>query len=333
MHTKKIMLSGDRPTGDLHIGHYYGSIKNRIAQQENFECFFLIADVHFFTTKQDKKQAEKLEDNILSLAATYIACGLDIEKHHICLQSAIPAVYKINTMLGMTVPFNHLQCLASIKEMVKHSKIENLSIGLYNYPVLQAADILCMQSDVVPIGKDNESHLEISRRIAKKFNKTHGDTFITPKALISEKTLIGTDGQNKMSKSLKNAIFFTDSDESIEKKVKKMYTDPNRVRADSPGNVEGNPVFEYLYAFDKNLDLVNDMANRYRKGKISDVEVKKRLSLTLTSFVSPIREKIIFLLKNKKYLIEIITKGTKNANKIANATAKKMIKNMKMLEL
>lgn len=325
------LLTGDRPTGKLHLGHYIGSIKNRISLQDKYECFFIIADIHTLTTKSTKEETIYLKEHILGLVADYIACGVDITKSTIFLQSKIKEIFELNTLLGMLVPFNKVNCLPSIKEMATHSNIkeDQLPIGLLNYPVLQTADILCFNSLLVPVGKDNEAHIELSRFIAKKFNRMYGDTFMIPKSLITiEKNLVGTDGKNKMSKSLNNAIYLSDDDASIRNKVKKMYTDPNRVSASTPGNTDNNPVFQYLYLFDKDISLIDEFAELYRHGKITDKKIKDRLADSLIDFITPIRKKRESLLKDPDYLIKILNDGSKKASKIASETLSLAKQNM-----
>ena len=256
---RKRILTGDRPTGNLHLGHYVGSIRNRVRLQEEFECFFIIADLHTLTTKPDKQYIDELADNVRQMALDYLACGIDPEKSVIYLQSAVPEVCELNLFFSDLVTVPRLQRIPSIKDMAKAAHLSELPLGLLGYPVLQAADILLPRANLVPVGKDNESHVELTREIAKRFNYMYGDVFPLPEVMVSDYgSLVGTDGQAKMSKSLNNAIFLCDDEKTVIKKVRGMYTDPNRTSADIPGTVEGNPVFIYHDAFNPNKAEIED---------------------------------------------------------------------------
>ena len=200
---RKRILTGDRPTGNLHLGHYVGSIKNRVRLQEEFECFFIIADLHTLTTKPDKQYIDELADNVRQMALDYLACGIDPEKSVIYLQSAVPEVCELNLFFSDLVTVPRLQRIPSIKDMAKAAHLSELPLGLLGYPVLQAADILLPRANLVPVGKDNESHVELTREIAKRFNYMYGEVFPLPEVMVSDYgSLVGTDGQAKMSKSL-----------------------------------------------------------------------------------------------------------------------------------
>jgi len=292
---KKRILTGDRPTGKLHLGHYVGSLQNRVALQDEYECFFIIADLHTLTTKPEKEHIEKLGRNIYDVVLDYLSVGIDPEKSVIFLQSALPETYELNLVLEMMVTLPRLARLPSIKDMARAAQIneETMPFGLIGYPVLQAADILLPRAHLVPVGKDNEAHVEITREIARRFNRLYDEeVFPIPDVMIGDvPTLVGTDGQAKMSKSLDNAIYLSDDAKTVEHKVRGMYTDPNRVRADIPGRVEGNPVFIYHDAFNPDVDEVNDLKARYRQGAVGDVEVKRKLARAINNFLDPIRER------------------------------------------
>ena len=318
---KKRVLTGDRPTGRLHLGHYVGSIKNRLILQEKYECFFIIADLHTLTTKNKKEDIAELSSNVRSILLDYLACGIDPKKAHIYLQSAVPEVALLSLILSNLVTVPRLQRVPSIKDMAQNAGISELPFGLLGYPVLQAADILLPRSNLVPVGKDNESHVEVTRELAKKFNNLYGNIFPLPETLTSEiSTLVGTDGQAKMSKSLNNTIFLSDSAEDVKKKVRRMYTDPNRTSSTVPGKVEGNPVFIYHDAFNENKEEVEDLKERYRTGRVGDVEVKDKLSLALNNFLEPIREKRASLEANDELLNSIILEGNQKMKKEAQET-------------
>lgn len=318
---KKRVLTGDRPTGRLHLGHYVGSIKNRLILQEEYECFFIIADLHTLTTKHKKEDITELSSNIRSILLDYLACGIEPSKSCIYLQSAVPEVALLSLILSNLVTVPRLQRVPSIKDMAQNAGISELPFGLLGYPVLQAADILLPRSHLVPVGKDNESHVEVTRELAKRFNNLYGNVFPLPETLSSEiSTLVGTDGQAKMSKSLNNTIFLSDSAEDVKQKVRRMYTDPNRTSSTVPGKVEGNPVFIYHDAFNENKAEVEDLKERYRTGRVGDVEVKDKLSLAINAFLQPIRERRASFETNEELLQSIIVEGNKKMKKEAQET-------------
>lgn len=326
--TRKRILTGDRPTGLLHLGHYVGSIKNRVELQDKYECYFLIADLHMLTTKPEKENILKIRENLNEMVLDYLSCGIDPKKSVIYLQSAIPAVYQMNLIFQMLISLNRLTGLPSLKEMARnaHMAADSIPYGLIGYPVLQAADILLPKAHLVPVGKDNEAHIELTRDIARRFNMYYGDFFPLPDCLLSSvPTLIGTDGMGKMSKSANNAIYLSDDAKTVEKKVKGMYTDPNRVRADTPGKVEGNPVFDYHAVFNPDKAEVEDLKARYREGKVGDVEVKEKLTYALNKFLDPIREKRKMFEQEKGYVEEVIYEGTQKMIELSNETLKEML--------
>jgi len=316
------ILTGDRPTGKLHLGHYVGSLENRVKLQHEYECFFIIADLHTLTTQITRKEIDRLPQNIRDLVLDYLSVGIDPQKCTIYLQSQIPQASELALLLGMLVGISRLQRVPTLKEMITALKIANPSFGLLGYPVLQAADILMVRANLVPVGKDQESHIELTREIARRFNTLYGkDVFSEPKALVGNvATLVGTDGSAKMSKSLDNCIYLSDSPEQVKKKVTSMYTDPTRIHATDPGHVEGNPVFIYHDAFNENKDEVEELKDRYKKGKVGDVEVKKRLYTALEKFLSPLREKRREYEQKKGLVEEIIKEGTEKVRKEAEKT-------------
>lgn len=326
---KKRILTGDRPTGNLHLGHYVGSIHNRVRLQDQFECFFIIADLHTLTTKPEKEHIDCLTDNVRQMALDYLACGIDPEKSVIYLQSAVPEVCELNLLFTDLVTLPRLQRIPSIKDMAKAAHLSELPLGLLGYPVLQAADILLPRSHLVPVGKDNESHVELTREIAKRFNYMYGEVFPIPDVMVSDcGSLVGIDGQAKMSKSLGNAIFLSDDEKTVIKKVRSMYTDPNRTSADIPGRVEGNPVFIYHDAFNPDTDEVNDLKDRYRRGKVGDVEVKDKLAAALNTFLTPIRERRVLYASKPGFVDEVIYNGTLRMREEARQTLKEAKKAM-----
>lgn len=326
---KKRILTGDRPTGKLHLGHYVGSLKNRVELQNKYECFFIIADLHMLTTKPSKEDIENIASNAHELVLDYLACGIDPLKSVIYLQSAVHEVYEMNLFFEMLVTVPRLQRVPSIKDMAKSANLSEIPFGLLGYPVLQAADILMPRANLVPVGKDNEAHVELAREIAKRFNTTYEEVFPIPDVMIGEvPTLVGTDGDAKMSKSLGNAIMLSDSAKEVEKKVAGMYTDPARVRADIPGKVEGNPVFIYHDAFNPNIEEVEDLKTRYKQGKVGDVEVKQKLAKAINAFLDPIREKRATYEEKKGFAEEILYDGTLRMRAEAEKTLSLMKKSM-----
>jgi tryptophanyl-tRNA synthetase len=318
---RKRILTGDRPTGKLHIGHYVGSLRNRVRLQDEYECFFIIADLHTLTTKPEKEHIEELADNVRSAALDYLACGIDPAKSVIYLQSAVPEVCELAILFDNLITVPRLSRVPSLKEMAQGAGIEEMPFGLLGYPVLQAADILMPRAHLVPVGRDNEAHVEVTREIARRFNFLYGETFPIPDVLVAEEgALIGTDGQAKMSKSLGNAIYLSDDEKTVIKKVNGMYTDPNRISADVPGKVEGNPVFIYHDAFNPNKAEVEDLKARYRAGKVGDVEVKEKLARSLNAFLDPIRERRAKYEAQSGLADEVVYDGTLKMREEARAT-------------
>lgn len=324
---KKRILTGDRPTGPLHLGHYVGSVKNRIALQDTYDCTFIIADLHTLTTKPQKEDILHLRDHVKSLTLDYLACGIDPAKSTIYLQSAVPAVYELNLIFEMMISLNRLTGLPSIKEMARnaHMEADSVPFGLIGYPVLQSADVLLSRAHLVPVGKDNVAHIELTRDIARRFNQYYGEIFPLPDALLSETpSLVGTDNKGKMSKSAGNAIYLSDDAKTVEKKVRGMYTDPARVHAHIPGTVEGNPLFIYHDIFNPNKAEVADLKQRYSQGTVGDVDVKDKLAAALNAFLDPIRERREHFAADKGYVEEVLYDGSLKMNETANETLKEV---------
>ena len=313
----KILVTGDRPTGSLHLGHYVGTLENRIKLQDSYNCFFLIADLHMLTTHHDK--VDGLNENIIELVIDWLSVGLDPSKSCFYLQSKIPEISELTVLMSMLCSVPRIQRIPTLKEKITSMNLnDNYSLGLLSYPVLMSSDILVFNASAVPVGEDQLSHVELTRELARRFNSSYKDIFIEPEPLISKVSrLVGTDGQGKMSKSLNNSIYLSDSEDIVKNKVMKMYTDPNRTSADIPGKVEGNPVFIYHDIFNSNKEELDDFKDRYSKGKIGDVEVKKSLIKNINNFLNPIREKRSEILKNKSEILDIIIEGSKKAREAA----------------
>lgn len=326
---RKRILTGDRPTGKLHLGHYVGSLANRVRLQDEYNCFFIIADLHMLTTKPSKEDILNIAGNAREMILDYLACGIDPEKSTIYLQSAVHEVYEMNLIFENLVTVPRLQRLPSLKDMVKSANLSEMPLGLLGYPVLQAADILMPRANLVPVGKDNEAHVELTREIARRFNNMYGEVFPIPDVMIGDvPTLVGTDGDAKMSKSLNNAIYLSDDTKAVIKKVNGMYTDPNRIRADIPGKVEGNPVFIYHDVFNPNKAEIEDLKERYRTGNVGDVEVKQKLATAINNFLDPIREKRSEFENKSGFVDEVIYNGTMVMREEARQTLSAMKKAM-----
>jgi tryptophanyl-tRNA synthetase len=318
---RKRILTGDRPTGKLHLGHYVGSLANRVKLQDEFDCFFIIADLHVLTTRPDKGFLQELPQNIRDMVLDYLAAGIDPERSTIFVQSAIRETYELNTIFEMLTTVPRLERVPSIKDMAKAADLEAIPFGLLGYPVLQAADILLPRAHLVPVGRDNEAHVEVSREVARRFNRLYGEVFPIPDALIGDvPALVGTDGQAKMSKSLDNAIFLSDDEKTVNQRVFSMYTDPKRIRADIPGTVEGNPVFVYHDIFNPDVEEVNDLKERYRTGRVGDVEVKRKLARAINDFLGPMRERRAQMTSQPGLVEEVLAAGINRMRQEAEET-------------
>lgn len=327
----KRILTGDRPTGKLHLGHYVGSLKNRVKLQDEYECFFIIADLHTLTT-QPEKTAE-LKNNIRELVLDYLSVGIDPAKSTIYIQSQIPEVTELATIFSNLVTVSRLQRVPTLKDVMSDLAIENPSFGLLGYPVLQAADILSFRASLVPVGRDQASHIEVTKEIARGFNRLYGETFPEPEALIGEVPILpGTDGKAKMSKSLGNVINLSDPSEVVKKQVMKMYTDPARIHGTEPGDTKNNPVFVYLRAFWKpeHSEKIAEYTKRYEAGKVGDVVVKEFLFSVLEEFLKPIRKKRAEFEKKPELIEKILKVGTAKARIEAQKTLEQVLRAMKI---
>ena len=314
---KKItVLTGDRPTGRLHLGHYVGSIKNRLALQDSAdEAFYMIADIQALT--DNFSNPDKVHENVMEVAMDNLAVGLDPKKTTFFIQSQIPEIAELTVMFLNLVTVARLKRNPTVKnEMNQKGYGEDVPAGFLSYPVSQAGDILFCKANTIPVGEDQLPIIEQVNEIVDKFNSLYGETFERVKPVLSGASrLVGIDGNAKASKSLNNAIYLSDTKSEIEKKVMAMYTDPQHVRVEDPGQVEGNVVFTYLDIFDEDKEEVEKLKAQYRKGGLGDVTVKKRLIEVLESVIAPIRERREKL--DPKQVLEILKEGTEKVQKIA----------------
>lgn len=316
---RKRILTGDRPTGRLHLGNYAGTLENRVKLQDTYDTFLLVADYHMLTTRLER--LDEIGRNVREVVLDNLSVGVDPEKVTIYLQSLVPETTELHLYFSMLVTVSRAQRIPTLKEQLRDHDISQPSYGLLGYPILQAADILCVRGDLVPVGRDQESHIELTREIARRFNDLFAPVFPVPDALIpSDKLLPGTDGNSKMSKSLDNAIDLADDPDTVKRKVMAMFTDPKRVRATDPGTVEGNPVFVYHDIFNTNTDEVADLKERYVMGRVGDVEVKQRLVAALEGFLGPVRERRARYEADPKQVDEIIRSGSERAREEARRT-------------
>ncbi len=331
MANEKIVLTGDRPTGKLHLGHYVGSIQNRLKLQNQCDkCFYMIADMQALT--DNAENPEKVSKNVLEVALDNLACGLDPKKTTFFIQSEIPEISELALLFLNLVTLARLRRNPTVKNEMKQKGFgENVPAGFLAYPVSQAADILFCGGNVVPVGEDQLPVLEQANEIVAKFNSIYGETFrkIEP-VLSSAPRLIGIDGSAKASKSLGNAIYLGESSEEIKRKVMMMYTDPKHIHVEDPGKVTGNVVFSYLDIFDADKKEVASLKQQYKKGGLGDVVVKKRLISVLDDLIGPIRTRRQELAKHPERVMAILEEGTERTRVIAAETMEKVRKAIKI---
>lgn len=321
MNDKKTILTGDRPTGRLHLGHYIGSLENRLKMQHECNQFIMIADMQALTDNAENPQ--KVRDNILELALDYISIGLDPKVNTIFIQSSVPELSDLTMFYLNLVSVARLQRNPTVKTEIAQKGFEkSVPAGFLIYPVSQAADITAFKAQLVPVGEDQLPMLEQTNEIVRKFNHTYKTNVLVECGAVLSETgrLRGTDGNAKMGKSLNNAIYLSDTPEEVNKKVMGMMTDPNHLKIEDPGEVEGNPVFEYLTAFDTDIEGLSNLKKRYQKGGVGDVEVKKRLIAVLENFLAPIREKRIEAAKNPEVVMNMLKEGGEKAQAVAKRT-------------
>lgn len=341
----KIILTGDRPTGRLHLGHYVGSLKRRVELQNSGEfdkIFIMIADAQALTDNADNP--EKVRQNIIEVALDYLSCGLDPSKTNIFIQSQIPQLTELTFYYMNLVTVSRLQRNPTVKSEIQLRNFEaSIPVGFFTYPISQTADITAFKATTVPVGEDQEPMLEQAREIVRKFNSVYGETLVEPDILLPDNKaclrLPGTDGKAKMSKSLGNCIYLSDTPEEVKRKVMSMYTDPDHIRVEDPGKIEGNCVFTYLDAFSSEEDFkeflpdynnLDELKDHYRKGGLGDVKVKKFLNNVLQKQLEPIRNKRHEYEKDIPGVYEILRKGTEAAYEVAQQTLNEVKASMKI---
>lgn len=316
---KPRVVSGMRPTGKLHLGHLLGALHNWVALQDTYDCFYFVADWHALTS--DYANTADLTANGLDNVADWLAAGLDPDRSTFFIQSLVPEHAELHLLLSMVIPIPWLERVPTYKEQQEQITEKDLSTyGFLGYPLLQTADIVIYNAHRVPVGEDQVPHLELSREVVRRFHAIYGDVFVEPQPLLTHfPRLPGLDNR-KMSKSYGNAIDLTDDAETLRKKVRQMYTDPKRVRADTPGTVEGNPVFIYHDAFNPDTAEVDDLKARYREGKVGDVEVKEKLARAMNTALTPLRERRAEIAARPGYVREVLFDGSAKARRIAVET-------------
>jgi tryptophanyl-tRNA synthetase len=342
MSTKKPrLLTGDTPTGRLHLGHWVGSLENRVLLQDAYDCYFIIANAHAFTTRADKP--DDIRQSVMDIATDYLAAGIDPKRSTMFIQSEISAIADLTFFFSMLLPYPRVMRNPTIKDEIRDKKLgDNYSFGFLLYAVGQVADILAFRPEIVPVGEDQIPHLEMTREVARKFNQLYcgvdshtedkdylknGGLFpIVDVKLGRAKRLVGTAGPDangnllKMSKSLNNAIFLSDDADTVKRKVMGMYTDPNRLKATDPGTVENNPLWIFHETFNPDQQWVTDAKERYKQGTIGDVECKKRLIEVLVALIEPIRQRRMVYENDPGQVLAVLREGTEKANQVANET-------------
>jgi tryptophanyl-tRNA synthetase len=317
---KARVVSGMRPTGQLHLGHLVGALNNWVPLQEQYDCYYFVADWHALTSEY--ADTGKIVENTYAMVADWIAAGLNPEKSTFFIQSLVPEHAELFLLLSMVVPVPWLERVPTYKEQQENLKDRDLStVGFLGYPLLQAADVTIYDAKFVPVGADQVAHLEFSREAVRRFNNFFGSVLVEPQPLLTPVSrLPGLDGDKKMSKSIGNTIDIADNADAVKKRVMQMYTDPKRVRADIPGTVEGNPVFVYHDAFNPDTAEVDDLKERYRAGKVGDVEVKNKLARALNAYLDPIRTRRAEILARPGLVKEILHEGSRKARLVAEQT-------------
>ena len=321
---KKVILTGDRPTGKLHIGHYVGSLRERVKMQESgeYDPFIMIADQQALT--DNARDPEKIRRSLTEVALDYLAVGLDPAKSTLFVQSQIPALAELNLYYLNLVTVSRLERNPTVKAEIQQKNFNrSIPAGFFTYPVSQTADITAFKADLVPVGDDQEPMLEQAREIVRTFNSIYGEVLVEPEGVFPPKgqgRIPGLDGNAKMSKSLGNAIYLSDDEDTLKKKVMSMYTDPNHIHVEDPGQVEGNVVFTYLDIFDKDTAKVQELKDHYRHGGLGDVKIKRYLMEVLNAELAPIRQRRAEFAKDLPAVMDMLKAGSDRANQVAAQT-------------
>jgi tryptophanyl-tRNA synthetase len=327
--TTRRVVSGMRPTGKLHLGHLVGALQNWTELQRQYDCFYFVADWHALTS--DYADPSGIVASALDNVADWIGCGIDPERSTLFIQSLVPEHAELYLLLQMIAPIPWLERVPTYKEQMEQLSEKDLStLGFLGYPLLQTADVVIYNAHYVPVGEDQVPHLELSREVVRRFNNLYGDVFVEPQALLTPTPRLPGLDNRKMSKSYGNTIDLSDDPETVVKKVRQMYTDPKRVRADVPGTVEGNPVFVYHDTFNPNRAEVEDLKARYRAGKVGDVEVKMKLATAINAVLEPIRARRAEVLKRPGHLREVVVEGSRRARGLAGETMERVRAAMKL---
>ena len=318
MDSKKRVLTGIRPTGPLHLGHYAGALENWVSLQARYDCHFLIADYQVSDYADDVR---RVREAVWEVALDWLAVGLDPERSAFVIESLVPEHAELALWLSWFLPLGMLQRNPTLKAEMEDFGRKSVPVAFFTYPVMQMANILMPRAHLVPVGEDQLPHVELTREVARRFNRQFRDVFPEPEGLVGRvPRLVGTDGRAKMSKSLDNAIYLKDTPAVVNEKVRSMYTDPTRLRATDPGHVEGNPVFLYHTVFNPDRDEVADLEDRYRRGAVGDVEVKDKLAAALNAFLDPIRERRARFAADMGLVRDAVADGTARARASARAT-------------
>lgn len=322
--SKKVVLTGDRPTGKLHIGHYVGSLKERVKMQNSgkYNMFIMIADQQALT--DNARDPEKIHNSLIQVALDYLAVGLDPAKSTIYIQSQIPALSELNMYYLNLVTVSQLERNPTVKAEIQQKNFDrSIPAGFLTYPVSQTADITAFKGELVPVGDDQEPMMEQAREIVRSFNNIYGDVLVEPKGVFPPKgqgRIPGLDGNAKMSKSLGNAIYLSDDEKTLQKKVMSMYTDPTHIHVEDPGHIEGNVVFTYLDIFDPDKEHVQELKDQYQAGGLGDVKIKRYLFEVLNNELKPIRERRAEFAKDIPAVYDMLKQGCADANEVANQT-------------
>ena len=315
----KRVVSGMRPTGKLHLGHLVGALDNWVSLQAEYDCFYFVADWHALTSGY--ADTSEIVSSAIDNVADWIGAGLDPERSTFFVQSMVPEHAELYLLLQMVTPIPWLERVPTYKELIDQLADKDLSsIGFLGYPLLQTADVIIYNAHFVPVGEDQVPHLELSREVVRRFHNFYGDVFVEPQALLTPTPRLPGLDNRKMSKSYGNTIDLSDGPETVHKKVRQMYTDPKRVRADIPGTVEGNPVFIYHDVFNPDGAEVEDLKTRYREGRVGDVEVKTKLTRALNARLEPIRARREAALARPGYIRDILADGSRKAQAVARET-------------